>query len=260
MTNKLIKWEFKSIIKQVGILWIALPVMSIIFRLYQKIYYTRGWNFTSNLGNVMQSILAFTYGGIFISTIAITFVIVITRFYRGLLRDEGYLMHTLPVKTGQLVFAKGLVAGLCAFISASIAISSIYINVYEGNIVTFFVDVFNGCKVMKYALYILEAVVIVFFSIFSQIFELYLSMTIGHLARKHKVLFSILAYFGIQIIKQTILSTLFIVIPELDFENIFWQTITPQIAIVSVIICLMIFSVIYFILTEKILSKKLNLE
>ena len=105
MTGKLIKYEFRSMIKQIGIVWLALPAVAVIFSL-------SNWAISqmhiipdgmSIFGDIILLITTFLYGGIFMALAAVTCLIVLMRFYKGLLRDEGYLMHTLPVKTWQLI-------------------------------------------------------------------------------------------------------------------------------------------------------------
>lgn len=44
-----------------------------------------------------------------------TFILIVTRFDRNLLGDEGYLMFTLPAKTSTLITAKLLTAILWLF-------------------------------------------------------------------------------------------------------------------------------------------------
>ena len=50
---------------------------------------------------------------------------VIQRFFRGLLGDEGYLMHTLPVSPWQLIGSKLLCAVVTTLLSIVVAILSI---------------------------------------------------------------------------------------------------------------------------------------
>ena len=45
-----------------------------------------------------------------IAAAVMTLVLMILRFYRNLLRDEGYLMHTLPVSVHELVWSKLIVS------------------------------------------------------------------------------------------------------------------------------------------------------
>ena len=48
--------------------------------------------------NMMRMASIVVYFALIVATIAMTFVIIIQRFYKNLLGDEGYLMFTLPVK------------------------------------------------------------------------------------------------------------------------------------------------------------------
>ena len=107
MTGKLIKYELRSVIRQMGVLWAAPPVMALIFMLIDKFYMQSEAFETgkSALGSTLQVISGFVYAGVFIALIVATVLIILQRFYKGLLRDEGYLMHTLPVKPWQLITA-----------------------------------------------------------------------------------------------------------------------------------------------------------
>ena len=62
---------------------------------------------------LVRLVLVFGSIGYFILLIAPAIILSIytaLRFYRNLFTDEGYLMHTLPVKKWELITAKGLVA------------------------------------------------------------------------------------------------------------------------------------------------------
>lgn len=261
MTNKLIKWEFKSIIKQIGIVWISLPIMAIILTLYQRA--NSGFDLANSgrLSNIILSILTFTYGGVFLAMIAVTTLIIIMRFYKGLLKEEGYLMNTLPVKTGQLILSKGVVAVIVSIISGIIGAISIFIlsspvvpwsTYYEG-----LCELFSSPQNVGNAIRVILAILL---GAFSKILELYLAMAIGQMSKKHKVLFSVLAYFGIQIIWQTIISIVVTAIPPLDFQTHFWQNFTVERAVNTFVTGLAVQSVLYFIITERTLRKRLNLE
>ena len=138
MTGKLIKYEFRSIIKQIGIVWAALPVTALLFSFSD-------WIISGNelmpersgiFGDILLMVTSFLYGGIFMAMAAVTCFIVIMRFYKGLLRDEGYLMHTLPVKTWQLITAKGIVAACLTYLAVSLILGKCWPSwdSYMGNI------------------------------------------------------------------------------------------------------------------------------
>ena len=58
-----------------------------------------------------------------------TLIVVIQRFYKSLLGDEGYLMFTIPVKAWQNILNKLLVSMLWTFTSTVIGFGSILILV-----------------------------------------------------------------------------------------------------------------------------------
>lgn len=100
MTGRLIKYELRSSIKLMGVIWAALIVTSFLFSIsinFMGNLMIRS-SIASTLINLLQGITGMLYIAVFIATAAASVVIVIMRFYKGLLSDEGYLMHTLPVK------------------------------------------------------------------------------------------------------------------------------------------------------------------
>ena len=59
-----------------------------------------------NIKTILSVISMVGYVVLIISISAITLIIMVQRFYKNLLGDEGYLMFTLPVKTWQNVLNK----------------------------------------------------------------------------------------------------------------------------------------------------------
>ena len=107
MTGNLIKYEFRSGMRYIGIIWPALIVSAVLLGIVLKVMGSVFPEDPQGILNVLQLIFELVfpllYGAIFIAMIVITVFIVLMRFYRGLLGDEGYLMHTLPVKPWQLI-------------------------------------------------------------------------------------------------------------------------------------------------------------
>ena len=65
------------------------------------------------------------YAAVLAALGVMTVLPVIQRFYKGLLREEGYLMFTLPVESWKIVLAKALAAVLMIHISLIVGIFSI---------------------------------------------------------------------------------------------------------------------------------------
>ena len=84
-----------------------------IFALINRLLLYSGWLDSKAVANAWQiaGILSMIiYGFLFFGIMVVSLVVVIQRFYKSLLGDEGYLMFTLPVETWKLVMSKLLVA------------------------------------------------------------------------------------------------------------------------------------------------------
>ena len=63
------------------------------------------------LGTVVTVIMTL-YGLVVLGALVVHFIITLQRFWKNLMGDEGYLMFTLPVSTGDILWAKAI----CAFL------------------------------------------------------------------------------------------------------------------------------------------------
>lgn len=273
MTGKLIKYEFKSIGRLMGILWIALPVCALFLGLTGKVSYNIDNPFFNDLLSLVTLIL---YISVFVATIAVTTVVIIMRFYKGLMKQEGYLMHTLPVKTWQLITAKGIVSTCVVLISGIISILSILLlNSLDG--LKSLVDVIHSLFMtfQEYPNSILLFIVLIIFilsGIVSGIYHIYVSLAIGHLAKKHHILYSLLSYIGISIICSVISTKLFALLtpwltklstytvqPSLGilFGNV--SKILSTTGLISILLAFVEILIFHFV-SEYILRKHLNLE
>ena len=99
MLGKLIKYDLKALAKILAPLWGVLLVMGIIF----------GISIRSSLEGIGNTMIVFSLVVIIAVIVAIfvmNVIIVIQRFWNGLLQEEGYLMFTLPVTTRSLILSK----------------------------------------------------------------------------------------------------------------------------------------------------------
>lgn len=60
--------------------------------------------------NWLSSMLLFLMVLLAVVQVVLTYALLIYRYYKNLYNSEGYLMHTLPVKAGSILFSKMLVA------------------------------------------------------------------------------------------------------------------------------------------------------
>ncbi|MFT4106650.1 MAG: hypothetical protein QM657_12900 [Lacrimispora sp.] len=286
MFGKLCKYEFKSIVRTLVPIYLAVIAVSILnaFVGFGSLFsgYLDDLGFVSNLLGLIQGISIFVYFGVMVALSVLTLIVIIQRFYKGLLCDEGYLMFTLPVKPWQLIAAKGtaafvmsLASGLTAIISIVIlilgsvgpadffeAITSPYIWDSIGRVLS---------EAPSWPLLLLELILAVIISGMGQLYHMYFSMALGHLSSSHRIMMSVVAYIAISMAFSFISGFLVIIASVIPVTNSFFTLIDTMATAESMIYIFhtsFIFSIVFgaiqlavfFFGTERILSKRLNLE
>lgn len=278
MTSKLIKYEFRSASRSIGVIWAALIaaaiLLGIVMRFMGNIFPEDATGAMAVLEFLFELIPPIIYGALFVAMLVITVLIIVMRFYRGLLGDEGYLMHTLPVKPWQLITAKGAVASIVVIISGIAAALSIFILVgiqNMGDISTMFKAFFGACgEHPKLVLVVIEGIIILVLGVMKSVYQIYTAMAIGQLAGKHRILLSLGAYIGISVI-LTIITGILGTIAEASGLGLWISGLimdmniyadgfyAVQIMIAFIFLLTAVQLVVFHIVTERILSKKLNL-
>ena len=266
MLSKLLKYEFKATGRIFLPLFLALLIFAGITRLFSAIG-PEQWDTPAVISMIIYvTIMA----GMFVMTL----IMMIQRFYKNLLSDEGYLMHTLPVKPWKHIVSKLLVSMLWMIISLSAAlISSLIIALKKGDLSEIIGDfaIFFHRAIEQYgaSIYLLtfEIIISILISIASGILIVYASIALGHLSNRHKMLASFGAFIVLSTLSQILLTLIGLIPGTTNFANLH---ITPdnfaqmqsllQWAIVSGIIFTGLLSSAYFAITNIILSKRLNLE
>lgn len=269
MLIKLMKYDFRSMLRIFVPLWIAFLAVSIINR------FTVSWqfdpvNYSAETSGLISGLLMMLYVLLMMAINIIGIIIVIQRFYNGLLKDEGYLMFTIPAKPWQLITSKGLTATVLILINAVISIVSVMILAIEFSFSEFMGEVFAFLREYDVSAGVLIFLFVVFIiiSIMSSCAMVYASMSIGHLANKHRVGFSVLAYMGLSMtmsIATSILGLIFNYNDWLtnaigDFLYKLSDVTAAYLLMIILIVIMAITTAIYYVITERILSKKLNLE
>lgn len=115
MLGKLLKYEFKSLMNNLGVLylvWLSLTLITAVLPKASK--YTS--EFVENLLYVVWAIS-------FIAAIIMTLVVVIDRrFYKNFYGAEGYFTLSLPVKTSTHIWSKVIASTVWMVITAFVGI------------------------------------------------------------------------------------------------------------------------------------------
>ena len=277
MTGKLMKYEINSSMKLMAVIWAALIAASLLFSLslhvLTDIAVERPGGGISFAIGIFEFITGLMYFAVFVALIVATLVIVIMRFYKGLLGDEGYLMHTLPVKPWQLITSKGIIAALIVMISVLVAFLSILVLAGVSGLETI-PEMFGALGAIweeepRMVLVIVEAIILLVLSVLKSVYQIYAALAIGQLANKHRILLSLGAYIGISMIMSILF--LLIVAASDSVGTISWLSVfianndsdpfaISQMAIGIMFVLTAVQLAAFHVVTERILSLKLNLQ
>lgn len=269
MLAKLLKYDFKAMFKIFLPLWGVLLVVSGINRLFTG----AGLDAEQGLG-LVNSLMVLLYVLLIMAVMVVTTVIIIARFYQGLLKDEGYLMFTIPVKPWQLLASKLISAMVISIISGVVALASVAIIAYFPEMGQVLAELWKmGMKnVPNFLPLVILLVVSLFVGIICSVSQVYASMALGHLAGSHRVGFAVLAFIVLSVIWSTVgsvigmfgypdLTSTMISINEIEvsvdvagISNVL-LTATVWGLVLDVVRC-----VVHLIITNYILSRRLNLE
>ena len=194
MLTKLLKHEFRATARIMGPLYLVLLAVAL------------GFNFSARLmdsGNFVLNMLAalvvMAYVVAITAVFIVAFILMLQRFYKNLLGDEGYLMFTLPASVSQHITAKLVVAVLLDVLSVAAAILAVLALALDG---TMWLDLpgdfFDMIVYVDWSdwLLLLELLLLCLAAGAVGMLHIYASIAVGHLARKHRTLAAFGAYFG----------------------------------------------------------------
>ena len=268
MLGKLLKYELKATSRVFIPLYIAILVVSIV----------NGLSLNLEILNI-QGLATIVLMCLFISLFVITIVVTIQRFNKNLLKDEGYLMFTLPVSSKYLVLSKYLTSLIWTFLSFIVAFLSFtiifMIPTYKYFDFSYFINEFNllfsnmlNLNILGQFLKII-LLMIISYTIF--IFNVYLALSVGQLPifNRFRNVSSFIGFLVINLLisyAQNIVSLFVndasVNIEAIDNINYAISSVTSIVSKglnIAIVINIMIILVLFFA-TTYILDKKLNLE
>ena len=255
--SKLLKYDLRANLKIFLFIWPAILVFGLLERVALMA------ELPVKISAIFVNLTTVLFVLAVIAACVFALVISVIRFYSGLLRDEGYLMFTLPVRPWQLVLSKLLTAlltlvvtGLVSFVSVGILFGGIrgLLPSIRTSLEQSFGGIINGWGI---ALLVLLVVV-----------QVYLSCSIGHLFRRKRILFAVLFYYAINVVLETVAVTSIIVLSNFEpFCRFLVQLSAGMSApgmfnlFIGVMLALLaVLGIVYFFVTERILRRHLNLE
>lgn len=200
-------------------------------------------------------------------------------FYKSMYSDQGYLTHTLPVTSHQLLISKILISGIWyLIIGVSMAVSGcILVTIIagmalKGTDVTvswrmfreFFDQMFPGTNwFAQIILYVIQIII----GSFCSLIVLFGAITLGQLFSKHKVMMSFVCYFGINILESIVASLMAIPlgivtsrrIVESQGVSMNFNLSTEPLQMMPTLLSAAFAVTLYFV-SNYIIKRKLNLD
>lgn len=266
MLGKLTKYEFKYMSRIFPLLYIVLIAMAAISRLL--FYFADRYEYI----DIASGFSVFALILLFMAVLSLPAIFVVVRFYKSMIGDEGYLTFTLPVKPKDILLSKlinavafSIFSLIAAIIAAVILLAGAADFSYIAVVIrTLINNIFSNCPI-DFIILIFEVLVCALFYVVSLFCHLYVSMSVGQIAGKHKIISSIAAYFGLGMLLQAFSSTVIVLVERLwRFDiansdiNMVVSSITATLGVYS--LYYVIISVLLFMLSSYLLTKKLNLE
>ena len=273
MLGKLLKYEWKSIGRILPLIYLAVLVLSVCLGISfrSSMYSEIGW------GNVLFLSI---YILLVMAMAVVTIVVVIEHFYRSMISQEGYLMHTLPVKSWQHIASKLIMAVIWIAIAVAVVlVSFLLIGAVSGLMADLrndqiFLEALREMKdlFVSYHYQVVLLIICTVIQVIRIILQLYLAMAIGGSATKNKVAFSFLAFVVLAVI-VSVISVIATMGSEMlgadGIVNLFTGTAAEgSISVdgifdgvfVSQIIMDGVLAVVFFVLTNYFLKNRLNLQ
>jgi hypothetical protein len=271
MLGKLLKYDLRSMLKSFLLIWGGVLAISLV----NHFTLNADGRLTGMLGTVSVLIPILLYAAVIISMIVLTLIFIIQRFYNGLLRDEGYLMFTLPVRPWQLVTSKGLSAVIITLLSVLVGAVSVLLLMPWATARDFlrsFFSLYGGNYYFTTGQMVLlsfEGLLLVLVSAAKSIYQIYAAIALGHLFRRHRV--------GMAFVMYLVISTVLAILGTLGLNAVFSNSIAirdtlvplfngmsvtalTQSGIWFLIAISAVQLIVFHIITERVLSKRLNLE
>ena len=262
MLGKILKYDLKSMGKSLLPLYAGLIGMALILKLLS--FGTDSFSVLQIIYNFMLVFfIIFEIGAIFY-----TFFVAIKRYYKNLYSDEGYLTHTLPVTSGQLLISKVTTSLLYFILTIIIMLLSIMICFDTSEL---FKLIFEGISYLAVALSVSEMAIYIWCVIFmlvsylSYVLLVYAGIGLGQSHSNNKIIFSVVysvvLYYITQIIAVVALGLLFVISPDIMSainQNNPSPEIIIQVLIYSLGLCVVVTIGYYLIAYNRL--KHLNLN
>ncbi len=271
MVKKLIKHEFIYYFRSFALFLPIVLIMGVVTRIALSFGEDNVMHEIASASSIMMLTVSCT------ALIIFSLVAGVVRFYKNMYSAEGYLTFTLPVTNAQHIFVKLVTAIACVFICGLTVAAAVFISTpidslgdFFGGLGDFYDFVFDGAGTGNAIAFIIEGILLaVVYAAYCLLLS-YACITVGQTAKKHRILKAIGAYYVYYLVQQIAGTVFGIIIASVDLsdtaDNVdvtldpIYYTIGAHIALCGAILLFGALCALFWFITQRIMTKKLNLE
>lgn len=266
MLGKLFKYDFKNYGRIIMPAYLILMVLTLLAMAGKLL--CRQFPQNSLIYFLSQAAAVFFLLGVVVLLIC-TVLIALLQFRNNLLRDEGYLMHTLPVSANSLVLSKLLTALL--WIAVTVVLCCLFIGIASCELslpVAFIKQLFTGDTdrdTILICLFITLGLAVV-----QLLCQIYASLSLGYrISCLQKDVAAVAVYIGFYLAGQIVSAAVLLLVYMAKYHslnNLLEQanTDTPfdilSMIMVIAIAMQVVWSIFFYVLSVRSLGRRLNLE
>lgn len=223
----------------------------------------------STVLSVVQTVFATLFGVTTFGMLLLTLVLMVYRFYKNLMTDEGYLMFTLPVSRSQLIWSKLLVALVWSVLSTVLAALAWMAEISVVGRENVFSLIAQGLRSLRQHLSgnltgCAAALVVLCLVSCGVIPEVYAAISLGHSSPTTRSCCRWCFIIGFGIVTQTIGSIFASVGIQININPDLWTNL-PVVQVFSSLAWAAagvsaLLGAAYYVLTLLMLKKRLNLQ
>ncbi len=271
MVKKLLKHEFIYYFRSFGLFLPIVLVIGVVTKVFSSFGDSNAINELATVSSYLVLTVSCT------ALVVLSLVAGVVRFYKNLYSSEGYLTFTLPVTNTEHIFVKLFTAIVCMFICILTVGAAVAISLPAEIFREFISDFGKGLNILfgdvgtaNSIAFAIEGLVLAVLYVSYNLLLYYTCITIGQTAKKHRILKAIGVYYVYYIATQIIgtvfsMLVMFIDVPDVS-ENVVetldpvYYTIGAHVVLVGAILLLGVMCTTFWLVTQAVMSKKLNLE
>ena len=271
---KLMKHEFRA----TGRIMVPLCLLTLVTAAGGNLSIRQLLEADNRLVNVLGGLMLGGFGVAIAAVCVMSVVVMVRRFYKSLLQDEGYVMMTLPVSVHQHIWAKMLVSTVWFAATAATVALAMFLLVMDLEMVRevfgFFGPLLRDLLALDTItaangiLLALEVAVLLVLASLTVCLGVYSALAIGHSFSSRKMLLSIVFFFVIHTVFGVVSSGWVLVLNASPLQAMMDGLLAhsggamrmTHLTLCGLCLPMLVQSVVYYFLTWLPLARRLNLE